>query len=276
MKKFVCEIPSDLFEVFLVELNGYGVEVLNKDEKEVYFAIYSEDSTYEEIKSMINNIFEDLGSGRIVLEEDIKEENWEEVWKENFKPIEIPPFIILPEWEIYEGKDLIPIRLKIAMAFGTGLHPSTQIMLSLIPKYVLQGDKVIDVGCGTGILSIAAAKLGAEVEAIDIEKEAVEECKINAWENGVSINCWQGSIEDISKTYDVVISNLQMEIFDKYFKDLKDKFKKYWLISGIFKDEKEKIIKMCQNNNLDIIEVQSKPEIGKPDDLWHGFAIKHK
>jgi len=161
MKKFVCEIPSDLFEVFLVELNGYGVEILNKNDKEVYFAIYSEDSSCEEIKSMINNIFEDLGAGKIVLEEDIKEENWEEVWKENFKPIKIPPFIILPEWEIYEGKDLIPIRLKIAMAFGTGLHPSTQIMLSLIPKYVSQGDKVIDVGCGTGILSIAAAKFGA-------------------------------------------------------------------------------------------------------------------
>jgi len=276
MKKFVCEMPSDLFEIFLVELNGYGVEILNKDEKEVYFAIYSEDSTYEEIKSVINNIFKDLGAGKIVLEEDIKEENWEEVWKENFKPIEIPPFIILPEWEIYEGKDLIPIRLKIAMAFGTGLHPSTQIMLSLIPKYVSQGDKVIDVGCGTGILSIAAAKFGAEVDSIDIEREAVEECKINAWENEVSINCWQGSIEDISKTYDVVLSNLQMEIFDKYFKDLKDKFKKYWLISGIFKDEKEKIIKMCQNNNLDVIEVKSKPEIGKPDDLWYGFVIKHK
>ncbi len=276
MKKFVCEMPSDLFEIFLVELNGYGVEILNKDEKEVYFAIYSEDSTYEEIKSMINNIFKDLGAGKIVLEEDIKEENWEEVWKENFKPIEIPPFIILPEWEIYEGKDLIPIRLKIAMAFGTGLHPSTQIMLSLIPKYVSQGDKVIDVGCGTGILSIAAAKFGAEVDSIDIERETVEECKINAWENEVSINCWQGSIEDISKTYDVVLSNLQMEIFDKYFKDLKDKFKKYWLISGIFKDEKEKIIKMCQNNNLDVIEVKSKPEIGKPDDLWYGFVIKHK
>jgi len=276
MKKFVCEMPSDLFEIFLVELNGYGVEILNKDEKEVYFAIYSEDSTYEEIKSMINNIFKDLGAGKIVLEEDIKEENWEEVWKENFKPIEIPPFIILPEWEIYEGKDLIPIRLKIAMAFGTGLHPSTQIMLSLIPKYVSQGDKVIDVGCGTGILSIAAAKFGAEVDSIDIEREAVEECKINAWENEVSINCWQGSIENISKTYDVVLSNLQMEIFDKYFKDLKDKFKKYWLISGIFKDEKEKIIKMCQNNNLDVIEVKSKPEIGKPDDLWYGFVIKHK
>jgi len=276
MKKFVCEMPSDLFEIFLVELNGYGVEILNKDEKEVYFAIYSEDSTYEEIKSVINNIFKDLGAGKIVLEEDIKEENWEEVWKENFKPIEIPPFIILPEWEIYEGKDLIPIRLKIAMAFGTGLHPSTQIMLSLIPKYVSQRDKVIDVGCGTGILSIAAAKFGAEVDSIDIEREAVEECKINAWENEVSINCWQGSIENISKTYDVVLSNLQMEIFDKYFKDLKDKFKKYWLISGIFKDEKEKIIKMCQNNNLDAIEVKSKPEIGKPDDLWYGFVIKHK
>ena len=276
MKKFVCEIPSQLFEVFLVELNGYGVEILKKDEKDVYFAIYSEDSNYDEMKDMLNDIFEDLGNGKIVLEEDIKEENWEEIWKENFKPIEIPPFIVIPEWEVYSGKDLIPIKLKIAMAFGTGLHPSTQIMLSLIPKYISEGDKVIDVGCGTGILSIGSAKLGAVVDAIDIEEEAIAECRINAWENNVSINCWQGSIEDISKVYDIVLSNLQMEIFDKHFDNLKDKFNKYWLISGIFKDEKEKIINLCEKNNLDIVEIKSKPEIGKPDDLWHGFVIKHK
>lgn len=270
MKKYICEIPSDLFEIFLVELNGYGVEILNKDENITVFAIYDYD------KDAINNIFEDLGSGRIVLEEDIKEEDWEEKWKENFKPIEIPPFIVIPEWEIYQGNDLIPIKLKIAMAFGTGLHPSTQIILSLIPKYISQGDKVIDIGCGTGILSIASAKLGANVDAIDIEKQAVEECKVNSWENQVKVNCYQASIEDIKDSYDIVLSNLQMEIFNKYFDKLKDIFKKYWLISGIFKDEKDKILKMAENSGLEVVEMKSKPEEGKPDDLWYGFVIKHK
>ncbi|HEV09411.1 MAG TPA: methyltransferase domain-containing protein [Sulfurihydrogenibium azorense] len=276
MKKYICELPSDLFEIFLVELNGYGVEILSRDERNTVFAIYSQNEESQTIKETILSIFEDLGSGKIVLEEDIQEENWEEKWKENFKPILVEPFIIIPEWEIYEGKDLIPIKLKIAMAFGTGLHPSTQLMLSLIPKYVSKNDKVIDIGCGTGILSIAAAKLGAIVDAVDIEKKAVEECKINSWENQVKVNCFQGSVEDVKDVYDVVLSNLQIDIFDKYFSQIKDKFKKVWLLSGIFKDEKDKIVKMADENGLEIIEIITKPEQGKPDDLWYGFAIKHK
>ncbi|WP_297889905.1 50S ribosomal protein L11 methyltransferase [Sulfurihydrogenibium sp.] len=276
MKKYICEIPTDLFEIFLVELNGYGVEIIKKDEKNTVYAVYAQDEESQTIKETIINIFEDLGSGKIILEEDIQEENWEEKWKENFKPIEVPPFVIIPEWEIYEGKELIPIKLKIAMAFGTGLHPSTQLMLSLIPKYISKNDRVVDIGCGTGILSIASAKMGAFVDAVDIEKEAVEECKINSWENQVNVNCFQGSVEDVKDIYDVVLSNLQMEIFDKYFSQIKDKFKKYWLLSGIFKEEKEKIIKMAQDNNLEIVEIVSKSEEGKPDDKWYGFAIKHK
>lgn len=276
MKKFICEIPSDIFEIFLVELNGYGAEILNRDSNSTVFAIYSQDEESQTIKETILNIFEDLGNGKIILEENIKEENWEEKWKENFKPIKVPPFIIIPEWEIYEGSEYIPIKLKIAMAFGTGLHPSTQIMLSLIPKYVSKDDRVIDIGCGTGILSIAAAKMQAVVDAVDIEKEAVEECKINSWENQVKVNCFQGSIEDIKDCYDVVLSNLQMEIFDKYFDQIKDKFKKYWLLSGIFKSEKEKIVKIAEDRGLEILEIVSKPEEGKPDDLWYGFVIKHK
>ncbi len=276
MTKFTCQIPTNLFEIFLVELNGYGVEIIKKDENETWFAVYAQKENYKEMKNILNTIFEDIGNGKIILEEEIDEENWEEKWKENFKPIEIPPFIIIPEWEVYNENKYIPIKLKIAMAFGTGLHPSTQIMLTLIPKYINKDDTVLDIGCGTGILSIAAAKLGAKVDAFDIEKEAVEECKINSWENQVSINCWQGDIESIENQYDIVLSNLQMDIFDKYFNQIKEKFKKYWLISGIFKDEKEQIKKFCQENNLEIIEMLSKPEEGKPNELWHGFVIKHR
>ncbi|MDQ7055546.1 MAG: 50S ribosomal protein L11 methyltransferase [Persephonella sp.] len=88
------------------------------------------------IREAINEIFEDLGGGSLILEEDIKEENWEEKWKENFKPIVVSPFIVIPEWEVYEDKDYIPVKLKIGMAFGTGLHPTTLIALSLIPEVV--------------------------------------------------------------------------------------------------------------------------------------------
>ncbi len=278
MKKLIYQIPTDLFELFVVELNGYGLEIINKDEENTIFAIYAEDSEVNSLKSAVNEIFEDLGNGKIVLEEDLQEENWEEKWKENFKPIEIPPFIIIPEWEIYKENELIPIKLKIAQAFGTGLHATTQLVLSLLPKYVKKGDSVLDIGTGTGILAIAAAKLGAsKVKAIDIHDKAVEECKINAWENQVNIDCEEKSVEDIDDLFDVILANLQIDIFRKYFKYIPSHFKKYLIISGIFKDkEKKEFLDLAKAHNLEIVEEISKPESPeKSEDLWYAFVLKH-
>jgi len=278
MKKFISEIPTNLFEIFLVELNGYGTEIISKDENITTFAIYSEDKDAESIKETILSIFEDLGSGKIIVEEDIQEEDWSEKWKENFKPIYIEPFLIIPEWEIAEPKEnQIPIKLKIAMAFGTGLHPTTQLMLSFLPKYIKPEYTVMDIGTGTGILAIAAAKLGAKkVDAIDIEKEAIEECKINAWENQVNINCHQGSIEDIKEKYDIVLANLQIEIFEKYFDNIAKLFNKYLIISGIFNDkEAEKIKDFVKKNNLEIIEEKKAEDLSNKEDFWYAFAIRN-
>lgn len=278
MKKLIYSIPNELFEIFLVELNGYGVEVLNRDENEVVFALYSEDEEVNTLKNSVNEIFEDLGNGKLILEEDIQEENWEEKWKEGFEPIKIPPFILIPEWEIYKGNELIPIKLKIGMAFGTGKHATTQIALSFLPKYIKNNYSVLDAGCGSGILAIASKKLGAkEVDAFDIHKEAIEECKINAWENEVDINCQEKDLSQINKDYNVIIANIQIEVFRKIFDKLVKHFKDYLIISGIFKDkEKNELLEMAEKNNLKLLEEKSKPESeDKPQDLWYGFVFKH-
>lgn len=276
MKKIVCGIEPDFFEIFAVELNGYGFEILSRDNEGVKFAIYAQDEELEDIKEMVQAIFNDIGRGVILETLDIKEENWEEKWKENFKPVPVGKFLIIPEWEIYEGDEFIPIKIKVAMAFGTGLHPTTQIMLKLIPEFVDVGDKVLDVGCGTGILSIASAKLGAEVDALDIDPVAVEECKINSWENEVKLNCFVSDITDDLKEYDVILSNLQIDIFDRVFDILAKKFRKHWILSGIFKDvEKEKILQMAEKQNLKPIRIENQSDEGREEDVWYGFVFKH-
>ncbi|SNZ06775.1 [LSU ribosomal protein L11P]-lysine N-methyltransferase [Persephonella hydrogeniphila] len=277
MKKLIYSLPASLFEIFVVEFNGYGFEILNRDENEVVFAIYAQNEEVEGIKNSINEIFEDLGGGTLILEEDITEENWEEKWKENFQPIRIPPFIIIPEWEVYTGNDLIPIKIKPGMAFGTGLHPTTQIMLRLIPEYVNKGEYILDIGTGSGILAIAAAKIGAFVDAIDIQEEAVEECQQNAWENEVKINCQKKSVEEIDKKYDTVLANLQIDIFRKHFKTIASLFNRYLIISGIFKEkEKTDILKMADKSKLIPVKELSQPEEGKEGELWYGFVFRHK
>ena len=277
MKKLIYSLPSELFEIFVVELNGYGIEILNRDEREVIFAIYSQNEELEGIKNVVQEIFEELGTGKLILEEEIKEENWEEKWKENFKPIKIPPFIIIPEWEIYKEKDLIPIKLKMGMAFGTGLHPSTQIMLSLVSQYVKKGDNVIDVGTGSGILAIASAKLGANVVAIDVQKEAIKECNENKWENQVEIKCMENSCDNLDLVFDIVLANLQIDIFRKCFQNLVEKFEKYLIISGIYKDkERVEILKLGEEFGLKLVKETKKQEEGKEGEEWYGFVFKHQ
>lgn len=275
MKKINCHIQPDYFEIFLVELNGYGLEVISRQEDKVNFAIYAQDEEFDSIKEMVEEIFEDIGKGEILSIEEIKEDNWEERWKENFKPIQVGKFIIIPEWEVYDKTDFIPIKIKVAMAFGTGLHPTTRMILKLIPDFITPGDKVVDVGCGTGILSIASAKLGAEVDAFDIDPQAVEECKINSWENEVKVRCFLSDIVESMPQYDVVISNLQMEIFERVFSILAQKFRKYWLLSGIFQDkEKERILELAREHNLELVKLEQMPEEGKEEYVWYGFAFR--
>ncbi|NPA17146.1 50S ribosomal protein L11 methyltransferase [Persephonella sp.] len=277
MKKLIYSLPAPLFELFIVEFNGYGIEILARDENEVVFAVYAQDEELEGIKGAINEVFEELGAGSLILEEDIPEENWEEKWKENFKPIEIPPFIIIPEWEVYQGNELIPVKLKIGMAFGTGLHPTTQIMLSLIGEFVKKGDRVVDIGTGSGILAIAAAKLGAEVYAVDVQEEAVRECRENAWENEVDIKCERKSALEVQGDYDTVLANLQIDIFRETFDHISGLFRKYLIVSGIYRDkEKQELLKMAEKNNLKPVKELSKKEEGMEGEEWYGFVFTGK
>ncbi|ACO03676.1 MAG TPA: methyltransferase domain-containing protein [Persephonella sp.] len=275
MKKLIYSLPTSLFEIFAVEFNGYGFEILNRDTEETVFAIYVDDKELKSVKEAVQEIFEDLGNGTLILEEDIKEENWEEKWKEHFKPIKIPPFVIIPEWEIYEG-DLIPIKLKIGKAFGTGLHPSTQIVLSLIPEYIEKEDSVLDIGTGSGILSIASKKIGAGlVKGIDIQPEAVEECKTNSWENEVEVLCERKSFEDINERYDIVLANLQIDIFREAFKKISKLFRKYLIVSGIYGEkERSQILKLSKDLNLEVLKEVSKKDEGL-EEKWYGFVLRH-
>jgi ribosomal protein L11 methyltransferase len=143
----------------------------------------------------------------------VPEEDWAELWKQHFKPRRIGQrLVVRPSWEEYDAAPGdVEIVLDPGQAFGTGEHPTTRLCLELLEALELQGKSVADVGCGSGILAVAAVKLGAaRVLATDLDLLAVEVAKENAGRNGVSFECFvaEGMTELAGQRWDVVLSNI--------------------------------------------------------------------
>ena len=139
----------------------------------------------------------------------VDDEDWLEAWKATVTPIQIGRFLVRPTWSDASAADLITIALDPGMAFGTGLHPTTQQCLEAVSYLDLEGLRVLDVGTGSGILAIGAAKRGArEVVGVDTDPVAVRAAKENAESNGVALDARVGSAADVDGSFDVVLANL--------------------------------------------------------------------
>ncbi len=131
----------------------------------------------------------------------IDDEDWMSAWKVHYHPIPIGQrLLILPAWIEQVDFSRVAVRIDPSMAFGTGTHPSTQLCLEVVEKYVQPGQSVIDVGCGSGILSIAALKMGAQQAlGVDIDSASVRSSRENAAANGVesSLEVGLGSVSEV-------------------------------------------------------------------------------
>lgn len=132
----------------------------------------------------------------------IADKDWMEAWKKYYTPIKVGrKLMILPSWVDLEDPQRIAIKIDPGMAFGTGTHPSTQLCLENLEKHILPGQAMIDIGCGSGILSIAAIKLGmSHAVAVDIDNAAVKNTEANAKINGVQdkLEIGLGSVAEVS------------------------------------------------------------------------------
>jgi ribosomal protein L11 methyltransferase len=135
----------------------------------------------------------------------IADADWMEAWKQHYQPMRIGKrFIIVPAWLDAESKGLVSIQINPGMAFGTGAHPTTQLCLELIERWANAGKTVIDIGCGSGILTVAALKLGYQKAlAVDIDSQAVKSTLENATLNGVAdlVETGIGSVDEVRKGY---------------------------------------------------------------------------
>ena len=146
----------------------------------------------------------------------VEETDWLERWKAEFVPIRIGAFLLRPTWAKGTDKKAIELVLDPGMAFGTGLHPTTQQCLEALSTLPLDGKSVLDVGTGSGILAIAAAKRGASpVVAVDTDAIAVTAARENAVNNRVAIPVAQGSAADVPGRFDVVLANIVSAVLQR-------------------------------------------------------------
>lgn len=190
------------------------------------------------------------------------EDDWANSWKQYYKPIEIGKrLVVVPMWEKYDNREnKVIVKMDPGMAFGTGTHETTRLCATLLENYVNDSTKMLDVGCGSGILAICASKLGAkECYAYDIDPVAVKVAKENVKDNDVSnIEC---GVSDLLKgvkggQYDVITANIVADIIIRLLPDIGQYMHKETklILSGIIDERCEDVYASINENNLKIVE----------------------
>ncbi len=210
----------------------------------------------------------------------IQEENWMEAWKQHYHPIPVGKHLmILPAWYENPRQDRIPIILEPGMAFGTGAHPTTQLSLELLEKYTQKDQPIFDIGCGSGILSIAAVKLGASAAyGIDIDSKTIQVAEENAALNQAiqQVDFKAGSIKDIRKGLfpitksPVVVANIIAKILHALLEDGLTELAEpggVLLLSGILEEQLPEMKKALSGLSYTIIEQRQIKD-------WVGLAAK--
>ncbi|GLV49041.1 ribosomal protein L11 methyltransferase [Thermus sp. LT1-2-5] len=149
--------------------------------------------------------------------EEAPDEDWLEAWRRDLKPALAPPFVVLAPWHAWEGGE-IPLVIEPGMAFGTGHHETTRLALMALARHLAPGERVLDLGTGSGILAIAAAKLGAEAVGVDIDPSVLPQAEENARLNGVFARFLEGSLEEALPLgpFDLLVANLFAELHQAF------------------------------------------------------------
>lgn len=243
-------------KVFLTELNSNHVEVL-KMERELL-----KDRGFTD---------EELGSWEITLDEK-ENQDWSKKWKEKWTVTHVTDRVaIVPSWIEYTPKENeVTINIDPGCAFGTGTHQTTQLCMKALEKYLSAGDKVADIGTGSGILAIYAMKLGAgSAFGCDNDETVIDVCRKNAQINNVKCDFELTTADKLTEKYDFVCANILHNVLAEIMGDLKnimnDNAK--MSLSGILDEKKPVVLDAIEREGLKIIDTISQ-------DQWISFVVQ--
>jgi ribosomal protein L11 methyltransferase len=235
-------------ESFLLDNFNNGIEELNNS------LILRSESSFDELINKLKiyvNSLEEIFNTKIILDfKVIQKENkdWIANYQNSIQPVEIDEFYIHPSWHSPK-ENKINILINPALAFGSGHHETTSTCVKALKQVVKNGDTLLDVGCGSGILGIVANKLGAVVDACDTDPLAVDSAKENYELNSANYqNIWTGSANKADKKYKVVVANIIADVLIFIYKDLEKVSGDTLILSGIIDKYKDKVIKKYSKN----------------------------
>lgn len=232
--------------------------------------------------NLIENILNEIKNNKLIDDfsinfELVEQKNWNEEWEKSLHPIRVSNKIIIkPSFRDYQPhSNEIVIEIDPKMSFGTGYHETTRLMIRLIEKHINDNSKVLDVGTGTGILAIAAIKLGAKfVEACDIDLDIEKNFLENISRNNVRNYCkfTPGSILDInSYDFDLILANIHTNVLIEIANEIKKRLKPNGkvILSGILINDINEIVKSYERLNLKLIDKETENE-------WAGLVFELK
>jgi ribosomal protein L11 methyltransferase len=194
------------------------------------------------------------------------DEDWQDEWKKYFHTVNITDNIVIkPSWDEYEPSDNeIVVEIDPGLAFGTGTHETTSLCVEFLEKYAQNKKKLLDIGCGSGILMLIGKKLGVEkVVGIDIDEKVNDVVLENFSKNGINENFQViigNLVDDVNEKYDLVVSNILVDVLEKLLEDIEKILEKYATVifSGILNEKEEAFLKKAKNYNLKQIDRKEK------------------
>ncbi len=223
---------------------------------------FDEEIDLEKVRSAIIDSFDLYGipQDRLISIsiESLQDQDWLAEWKKHWKPTHTRKFIVAPTWFDLEDSEKNLIRIDPKMAFGTGTHETTKLCLKAIEDHFQSGMSFLDVGTGTGILSIAASFLGAcEILALDTDMDSVVIAKENFSLNGVlGVRLEEGSISRNTPSFDFVCANVTIDIIMPMLPLLIEKASKTLVLSGILIEQEQTILDVLQDKSLESVIVE--------------------